>query len=316
MRMMRRFFCLTTLCISASFSSICTAQSNPDNIFTVGSVQHGPIAEMSGIVKSRKRENLYWVHNDSGDEARIFAIDSEGNTIIPTYSKFSFYCEDPEDGKRPWQGFKVLYSKNVDWEDITIDDNYIYIADTGNNGNARQDLGIYMISEIDPTASTQSASIKYLPVRYPEQVSFPASLWHFDSESLFSADGSLYMITKHRAIGKGFEWEAGANLYRLDTDYTDQDNLLTYIDGNRSITAATGAELSPDMQTLAVISLTALWLFDRPESGDEWLSSSSRKIDLDPDVIRQVEAVTWIDDQTVLLSNEQRDLFRVDISDL
>jgi hypothetical protein len=266
------------------------------------------------MVKSRKRDNLYWVHNDSGDRPRIFAITAEGLNVIPTYSKFSFYGEDSEDGKQQWQGFEVLYARNMDWEDIAIDQNYLYLADTGNNGNARRDLGIYMISEIDPTASTRSAVIKHLPVAYPDQEAFPPAKWHFDSESLFVADDKLYMVTKHR--GSLGSWEPGAKLYRLDSDYTDQDNMLTLIDNNPQITAATGADLSPDENTLALVSDTDLWLFDRPASGDLWLSSTFRQIPLNVGVLRQVESVAWVDDNTLLLGNEQRDIFQLVVSEL
>jgi len=269
-----------------------------------------PINELSGIIKSPRRDNVFWVHNDSGDTARIFAIDAEGHNIIPTYSKFSFYGEVPEDGKKQWQGFPVLDARNVDWEDIAIDENYLYIADMGNNGNARRNLAIYMVSEIDPPASTRTAVIQRLPVVYPDQDGFPPSKRHFDSESLFTADGKLYVITKHRT--SFFETaEAGAKLYRLDTRFTDKDNVLTLVDSNAEITSATGADVSPDGQTLAVLSYSALWLFARPASGDRWLSSEAKRFPLDRGAVKQIEAITWVDNETLLIGNEDGDLFQL-----
>jgi len=282
----------------------------------VAKITSGPLSEISGMVKSRSYPDTYWVVNDSGAEAKIFAINSKGQNIIPTYSRFSYYGEKEEPGKKQWQGFNVLYSKNIDWESMTADDNHIYVADTGNNFNMRRNLGIYMLSEIDPTASTQSAAIKHMPVSYPQQMEFPGKgKKHFDSEALFSADGKLYLITKHRTPS-GLGMEPGANLYRLDTDYTERDNLLTLVDSNENMLAVTGAELSPDGQTLAVISYEALWLFDRPKEGDRWLSSTSKHYPLNTAVLRQVETVIWDDDNTLLLSNEQRDLFRIELAEL
>lgn len=300
--------CLPVLCY---LSTLVLAE--PLILEPEGRVRAQPVSEMSGIVKSRTRDNVYWVHNDSGDSARIFAIDSEGNNILPTYSKFSFYGEEAVAGKEQWQGFKILFAENVDWEDMTIDDNYIYIADTGNNLNERRDLGIYVISEIDPTASTQSAVIKHIPVVFPEQTSFPASVWHFDTEAMFNADGKLYFITKHRDVSRAMAWEPGANLYRLDTQYDDQDNKLVLVQSHPEITTATSAEVSPDGKVLAVLTMTALWLFDKPASGDHWLSSSFRKIELDEDNVIQPEAVTWEDNNTILFTNEQRDMFRISL---
>lgn len=275
-----------------------------------------PLVEVSGMTKSRGYPNTYWVVNDSGADPRLFAVNNAGQTIIPTFSRFSYYGEEREDGKEQWPGFRVLYAENVDWESMTIDANYLYIADTGNNFNNRRDLGIYMISEIDPTASTQSAVIRHLPVHYPEQTGYPGSgPRHFDSEALFAADGSLYLVTKNRAPG-GFEFEPGANLYRLSPPYSDEANPLVLVDSHPELLAVTGAELSPDGSRLAVLSYTDLWLFDRPQDGDRWLSSVARRYPLDTEVLRQAETVAWEDDDTLLVSNEQRDLFRIDLLDL
>src|SRR5690606_2956045 len=199
-----------------------------------------------------------------------------------------------------------------DWEDITSDGRYLYVADIGNNLNFRRDLAIYMIGEIDPRASTQATVIRRMPVSYPEQKTFPALHWHYDAESLFSFEDKLYVITKHRRLSlftRG--WEPGANLYRLDTDYTDRDNPLTLIDHHPEMTAATGAEVSPDGRRLAVITYTDLWLFDRPAQGDKWLSSTFTRLNLRRRDVGQVEAVTWVDDDTVLLANEEGEMFRL-----
>lgn len=279
-------------------------------------VSSAPIAEMSGIVRSRRHPDTWWVHNDSGDSARIFAIRSDGTSVLPTYSKFTFYGDAPVEDKKQWEGFEVLYATNVDWEDIALDQNYLYLADVGNNLNARRDLAIYAVSEIDPTASTRSAVVQKWPVHYPEQQEFPPGNWHYDSESLFTSEGQLYLITKHRKTGATGTFEPGANLYRLDTRHTDRSNALTLVDSTSLITAATGADLSPDGNTLAVISYEDLFLFDKPSSGDAWLSSSHRRIPLDREVTRQVEAVAWEDPTTLLVTNEGRDIFRIDVAAL
>jgi hypothetical protein len=216
----------------------------------------------------------------------------------------------PEDGKQQWQGFPVLGATNVDWEDIAVDDNYLYLADTGNNSNMRRNLAIYLVSEIDPAASTRTAVIQRLPIVYPDQDGFPPSKRHFDSESLFTADGKLYLITKHRtAIFENAD--EGAKLYRLDTNFTDKDNVLTLVDNHPEITSATGADVSPDGQTLAVLSYSALWLFARPASGDLWLSAPSERFPLKRGAIKQAEAVTWIDNETLMITNEGGDIFRL-----
>ncbi len=39
------------------------------------------IKETSGIAASRRVDNVWWVHNDSGDTARVFAINTSGQTL-------------------------------------------------------------------------------------------------------------------------------------------------------------------------------------------------------------------------------------------
>jgi hypothetical protein len=275
------------------------------------------LSELSGLVQSPHRKGVFWAHNDSGDSARLFALDAQGHAILPTYAALSQYGDVAEAGKTPWQGFAVLDATNVDWEDIAVDEHYLYVADLGNNNNNRRDLAIYALSEIDPTASTRSAVVQKYPIVYPDQNGFPDPSWDFDSESMFAADGTLYVISKQRTSTFRHDMEAGAKLYRLDTRHSDRDNVLTLVDSNAEMKAATGADLSPDGQRLAVISYTDLWLFERPtDGGDHWLSAPARRIALDPRVVRQVEAVAWLDEGTLLLGNEQRDLFRINIDEL
>ena len=276
-------------------------------------VEFGPIGEMSGIVRSPLDDSL-WVHNDSGDEPRLFALDAEGRVQIPASLAGDYHGEEAEAGKEPWPGVFIENAVNQDWEDITSDGVNLYIADMGNNRNARRNLGIYVVPW-ESLSDTQAASaIRFIPVHYPEQTGFPPLERHFDSESLFFADGSLYAITKHRQPVPIQQAEPGANLYRLDSQSESTSNALTLIDHHPELTFATAAELSPDGNTLAVLSYTAIWLFERPETGDAWLSAPSRKLPLDIEAARQVEAITWLDDESLVITNEQRGWFEAQVA--
>ena len=69
------------------------------------------VVEPSGLIKSRAHAGLFWTHNDSGDSARIFAVDPQGALIV----------ELPVEG-----------AENVDWEDLTLDSaGRIWIGDIG-----------------------------------------------------------------------------------------------------------------------------------------------------------------------------------------
>lgn len=275
----------------------------------VGEVGHGPLSEISGIARSETYSDTFWVHNDSGDQPRLFAIQSDGAVLFPHYVDQKLIAEGNSD--EHWPGLPVYVAANQDWEDIAINDGLIYIADVGNNGNMRRDLGLYVVREPNPRATTNARTFKYLPLQYPDQKRFPADQWHFDSESLFIDDGTAYFITKHRQPGKISDWQAGAKLYRLDSQYTDQINELALVESNDDIAIATGADLSPDGQWLAVICYTDIWLFERPKSGDRWLSSIRHRLPLDFKQTGQVEAIAWKNNNELLFTNEPGQLFSV-----
>ena len=66
------------------------------------------ILESSGLVKSRVHDDVYWTHNDSGDSARLYAVDRGGNLVKPTLTL-------------SYRGITVHGAKNIDWEGITSD---------------------------------------------------------------------------------------------------------------------------------------------------------------------------------------------------
>lgn len=280
-----------------------------DTLELITRLDHPALTEVSGMTAS-SWPNVFWLHNDSGDEARLFAINSEGKILMPGYLASRYQSE-------PWPGLKILNAWNVDWEDITrAPDGTVFVTDLGNNGNSRRDLGIYVLAEPNPLAIAQSRALTFLPVRYPDQQQFPAKLWHFDCEAVFHADGTLYFLTKHRKPGEIVGWETGSKLYRLDTQFSDRDNVLTEVSQSPELALATAADLSGDQQHLAVLTYLGVWLYRKPAEGDDWLSGQSRYISLPREQLKTSEAMTWSSESTLLIANEEGDLLRLTLDSL
>jgi len=293
---------LPTLLAGILFSGwISHAGADTDQLQLLATVTHGPLGEISGIVAAGY-PGQFWVHNDSGDTARIFAINRKGEVLMPAYLASRYQDQ-------PWPGLQVLNAWNEDWEDIArSSDGYLYLPDMGNNGNGRRDLGVYVLAEPNPLAVGEARALTFLPVVFPDQHKFPADLWHFDCEAVFHSDGKLYFLTKHRKPGEIIGWEPGTKLYRLDTRYTDRENVLTLIADAPEVALPTGADLSADGRHLAVLTYLGVWLYARPEQGDNWLSGSSRFIPLPRETLKTAEAITWMDATTLLIVNEEREL--------
>jgi hypothetical protein len=100
---------------------------------TMGSVSDSAIDELSGIVTASTQADVLFVHNDSGDSARFFAIDPTGALLAR---------------------FKVNGAKAIDWEDIARGPcappaaaSCLYLADIGDNTTSRDEYAVYRVPE-------------------------------------------------------------------------------------------------------------------------------------------------------------------------
>ncbi len=245
------------------------------------------IDECSGIVQSRRFPGVLWVHNDSGDTARFFAIDAKG-ALLNEYAV---------DGAR-----------NVDWEDITIDDaGRLYIGDFGNNRNNRRDLAVYVVDEPDPRTPSplpvHVPVVRRIPFHYPDQTAFPDSAhFNFDCEAVFWNAGHLYLLTKHRS-------DIQTTLYRLDP--AQESEQVAERLGQADIgSPVTGADCAADGKRIVVLSYQYLHLFERPPQGDDFVAGKAHATLIEG---RQCEGVCF-DGERILFTNEQREIYCVPIS--
>jgi hypothetical protein len=117
-------------------------------------------------------------HNDSGNQPNLYEIDSlTGNLLRVVH---------------------VNNATNIDWEDITEDENHIYIADIGNNNGNRTDLKIYKILKSDFKNST-SISADIISFSYEDQTNFDSKPngSNFDAESIVVYNNSILIFTKN-----------------------------------------------------------------------------------------------------------------------
>ncbi|MBC8141444.1 MAG: hypothetical protein H7Y38_08375 [Armatimonadetes bacterium] len=305
--------------LAATFALGATAQTaDAPTLAVVATITHPPINELSGMVKSRRYPNTYWVHNDSGDAARLFAVRSDGTVIVPPFVQRDYFADVAVEGKTEYPGIGVSLATNYDWEDIAIDGDTLYIADTGNNGNGRRDLGVYVLAEPNPEAVVAARVLKWLPVAYPDQSAYPPEDWHFDCEAIFVVRGKLHFLTKWREGSNINAPGVGASLYRLDTQYTDRVNVLKLVETKADLGGwVTGASVSPDGKTLAVLCQAptqSVWLYDISGGGEKLLSRPARRMVFTGG--KQCESVCFDGNDTLLVGNEQRDLFRLPVAGL
>ncbi len=269
----------------------------PTVLSEVGQLSFKHIDESSGLVQSKLWPEVLWTHNDSGDKARIYAIDLVGDII------------KPKKAKKDFKGIKIPDTVNIDWEDITTDDNgNLIIAACGNNENARRDLALYLIREPNPYLIEESRSLQIYPFEWPDQKEFPALVRNFDCEAVFFAMGKIHLLTKH-------EKDGFTKLYRFDSLEPNKLNTPILIDTFDIRGKVTGADYSQTLSLLAILTYNGVWTFDVNGSSDDFFNGQIAWLPLDRSITNKVEGICIVDND-LYISNEQRSLYKLPLDQL
>jgi hypothetical protein len=155
-----------------------------------GIVDANGINEASGIAASRLNAGILWVHNDSGDKSRIFALNTSGRLCATVYLK----------------GIAAR-----DWEDIAVGPgpdsgvSYVYISETGDNKSRYDEKRIYRFREplVDSSKSAVIDSVSDV-----ETIRFRYADGKRDAEALMvdPLTRDCYIVTKR---------EMNVRIYRL-----------------------------------------------------------------------------------------------------
>lgn len=234
-------------------------------------------------------------HNDSGNDACLYEIDSITGNVLRTVN--------------------VANAVNHDWEDIAKDNQYIYIGDIGNNEGDRTDLKIYRISISDYLNTVNN--IVYadsICFSYLDQTSFTPSPYttNYDAEAFIATNNSLFVMTKNWLNQK-------SNLYRVPKlPGTFQLQLIDSLDTQGLIS---GATYNPDNNTIMLCGYSAtnnfivkISQFDQNNIFD----CNYEILNLQTQAIMQIEAICPKDTDEYYLSSESSQngdamLFRINV---
>ena len=246
-----------------------------EDVVNIGVIP-GAVSETSGLIYFNDQ---LITHNDSGNSAFLYELDTVNLSVTRTVT--------------------VVNAVNTDWEDLTQDENYIYIGDFGNNLGGREDLVIYRISKSD-YLSSDSVMADRIEFSYEDQTVFSGnenSDW--DAEAFIALDDQLVLFTK--------QWQSNGtvaySIPKLPGTYTAV-NLGTY-PSEGLITGATYNEISgvlflvgysQQLQPflLRMEELTAVFTFN----------STIQKIPLSIG-FAQIESIDYTDENTYYLTSER-----------
>lgn len=248
---------------------------NQSNILPLASLPlETTITETSGLIFW---ENQFWTHNDNLDK-NLYALDTIYGRIV-----------------QPYQLTGII---NVDWEEISQDEDFIYIGDFGNNSGNRNDLKVYRIEK--KSIFGNSPVNDSICFTFSDQTDFTAAGNNndFDCEAFIVSKDSIYLFTKQWVTNQTSVYSLPKTPGSYTAEYKSTFNV------NGLITGAVYLE----MQRIIVLSgyserlkpfLFLLYDF----SGSDFFNGNKRKIEvLLP--FHQIEGITTTNGLKYFITNE------------
>ncbi len=256
-------------------------EESPENQLMLRKEQTLPsiLAENSGIINYN---NLIWFINDSGNDSVVYGYDRNSNEIVRSVA--------------------IKNTCNIDWEDITQNDDYIFIGDFGNNMGNRLNLGIIKIrkTDLDHDADTITP-VGIIKFSFEDQTDLSSTVQNntsFDCESFIATNDHVILFTK--------DWLGyKTRLYRLPlTPGTYSAEYMAQWDVESLITSATWSSETRRLYLMGYILAPILWIFNDFDPDDGTFTDSQKTSFNDFGV--QTEGILITEDGNILISSESQ----------
>jgi hypothetical protein len=247
----------------------------------LGKLKDDRINESSGVAASILYKDAFWTHNDSGDSARIFLFNKNGDTLAAV-------------------NLKGVTAN--DWEDIASFKNgkryYVLIADTGDNARRRKNYLLYLV--LEPATINAEAQVALdLDAEPALTISFSYEDGPHDCEAVAidPIGSSIYLVSKEAEGGKVYSMP-------IPSAESKEPNIAKVI-ATINAPYATAMDITPDGMRAVVLTYGDAYEFTRA-NGETWAQAFSRKPRrLKMPIRRQGESICYsLDGKTLYLTSE------------
>ncbi|QNL49861.1 hypothetical protein H8S90_24720 [Olivibacter sp. SDN3] len=240
------------------------------NAISKGKISHSAIDEASGIACGITNQGYFWVHNDSGDDARVFLLDRTA------HHRATYYLAGVE--ARDWEDMTTMQSEGK---------NYLLVGDIGDNLGRHATIKVHRFEE--PTYRPGQV-VDTIPQKKITTYTLTYEDGPRDAESMFfdPIDEKLYIISKR-------DLQAGVYETELPAENT-ADTLLLKRKASIPYTFITSADIAADGSEVLVKNLLNVYYWKR-QPGESIVGMFKREGLMQPYTAEpQGEAITFARD--------------------
>ena len=257
------------------FAAFAEHRHDAQQLNITGRLRIKEMDEISGIAVSGFRKDIYYIHNDSGDTSRFFAITPDGTIKNVIY----FKCD-------PSQPLGA-----VDCEDIAVgigpdkNKSYVYLGDIGDNRGVRKYITIYRFEEKQNWAKDsliKNAQVVPVHYKYPDGPKDAESLMIDPIEKL------IYIVSKR---------SDSVTVYTTPLNFKANDTLVLskkcklYFNGFRPFKWITAGDISRDGQQILLKSYEKVYYWKRSNNEPVWKTMLKTPTELPYKPEKQGEAI-------------------------
>ena len=233
------------------------------------------VTEASGLAASPSAEGFLWMVNDSGGTPEIHLAQTDGT---------------------PRGAVTVADAVNKDWEDLAAftfnGKPHLLIADTGDNGSARETCNLYIVREPKLPAEGETLSGK-APILW--QITFTYEDGPRDCESVaVDAENAKIILISKRTDPPGvyelpLKLAKNAIARKIGATETKTPGIVSVPFANQP----TGLDFSADHRKAVIVTYLSVFLFQREEK-ESWADAFAKNPEvLAPHKLAQAEAVAF-----------------------
>jgi hypothetical protein len=239
------------------------------------------LSENSGMIEYN---GLLWFVNDGDNDAALFGFNATSGVLE--------------------RQLQIVGTENIDWEEMTQDEDHIYIGDFGNNAGSRDDLRIIILDKEDMGVSEEITPSGMISFDYADQIDFTPTSQQtsFDCEAFLVMEDSILLFTKDWATEQ-------TSVYSLPVSAGEHQAVLR--ERFDSAGLVTGSAYLPAEEKLVLIGysnyMPFLWIVNN-FSLQHLEFMNPVRIDFPSSFAVQTEAVV-LSDENILVSSEKTAIF-------